>query len=188
MLAGCGDAPDPEADGWAPGQVIDGRGSTTAAVESADQLAQLRGDLDVLGLANVDLDAPAFGDDLTFGPTAPFVSESDLELDRSSPAGLLDSALQALALEDPAALARLSRSRAADPTLNQDHADDAQRRFLAPAVRPYWERIKAAVRAGRVQVQEDGAGGALLLVDVGGAAGAYRIRMKKEGDAWYLVG
>ena len=88
-----------------------------------------------------------------------------------------------------AALARLSRAKEDEPVLDADDALDAERRFLAPAVQPYWRRVATAARLGDVSV-EPGAtpDEAVLRVHVGGAMGSYVIRVFRRGDGWYLAG
>lgn len=121
------------------------------------------------------------------GRPAPVLAEPELVIKRATPKALLGDALQmVLAGEDIAALARLSRSKADRPQLTEDDAADARRRFLSPSMKVYWQKINKAVRAGSYKVVEDG-DEAEVLVDVGGAAGTYRVRLRKEGDAWYLA-
>lgn len=190
-LAGCGDGPGPrdpvEREGVAP--VDSGR---VAAVASAGLTAQQLAWLEQVEAEGFDELDPGPVDDprvRSFGPAPAPLPESPRPIDRSSPEALVRSALEALAAGDVAALARLSVSREERPTLDEDDAFDAERRFLAPAVQPYWERIASAVRAGEVTLRPGHAPDeALLEVRVEGAAGSYLIRLRKRGDGWYLAG
>ncbi len=196
LLGGCGDGPAPDApvdaaDDVAPvdsGQVA----VTTSAGLTAEQVAWLQqvDDDDLAALDVALVDDPGAGPEVASrGPAAAPTEESPRPIDRSTPTALLGSALDALAAADVAALARLSASREERPTLDEDDAADAERRFLAAAVRPYWERIASAVRAGEVTLRPGHAPDeALLEVRVGGAAGAYVLRLRKRGDGWYLAG
>lgn len=192
LLVGCGDGPatreGPDVAPVASGQVA----ATTSAGLTAEQAAWLE-QVDDEGLAALDValpDDPGAGPvTASRGPAAAAVPESTRRIDRTSPTTLLRSALDALAAGDVAALARLSASREERPTLDEDDAFDAERRFLAPAVRPYWERVASAARAGDVTLRPGHAPDeALLEVRVGGAVGAYVIRLRKRGDGWYLAG
>lgn len=190
LLAGCGDGagPGPAAD-VAPVD-SDLAAATTSAGLTAEQAAWLE-QVEADGLTALDLpdaDDPGAGPVASRGPRPAPIAESTRRIDRSSPGALLSSALEALAATDVAALARLSRSRGQRPTLDEDDAFDAERRFLAPAVQPYWERVASAARAGEVTLRPGhGPDEALLEVRVGGAAGVYLIRLRKRGDEWYLA-
>lgn len=188
-LTGCGGDADrggPD-DGVAP--VDTTQTSQAADDQQREWLAQVRAEgLDLLlapGFDGLDEAGPV----ASFGRPAPTIGESARWIDRTTPTALLDSALAALAAEDVAALARLSRPRDERPSLDEDDALDAERRFLAPAVQPYWRRVVGAARLGEVSVRPGHAPDeALLEVHVGGAAGAYLIRLRKRGDGWYLAG
>jgi hypothetical protein len=190
-LAGCGDPPgdDPARDGVAP---VDTAGvATTGSALDAEQVAWLA-QVEADGLDGLELDPGADVDPAAsraMGPAAAKIDESPREIDRTTPDALLGSAIEALAAGDVAALARLSLPRAEQPALDEDDAADAQRRFLAPAVQPYWERVAVAARLGDVSIRTGRAPDeALLEIHVGGAAGAYLIRLRKRGDGWYLAG
>ncbi len=182
ITIGCGDAPeDPPADTAPVGSMI-------LAVPTA--IAEAQAELQSLGLEQVTFEplaadvSPEAKRVASEGPAAKPIAESRRRLDRSTPTALLNDALAALGRRDVPALARLSRAQG---QLTQDDAADATRRFLSPAGTRYWGRIGDAVREGRVRVQEDDAG-AVITVEVGGAAGTYRVRMRREADGWYLAG
>ncbi|RMG18425.1 MAG: hypothetical protein D6731_01995 [Planctomycetota bacterium] len=103
-------------------------------------------------------------------------------MDRRTPQGVLGATLSALAARDLATLASLARPG----PLTVDDAEEARRRFLGPATRRYWQRVAAALGAGRYVVDEDEAG-AWVRVDVGGAAGTYRLRLRRKGAQWFLA-
>lgn len=191
-LAGCG---DPPGDGRARDDVAPVDSAAVAAASTAldaEQVAWL-GQVAAEGLDALDLGDPGADVDPSaprgMGPAAAKIDESPRPIDRTTPDALLGSTIDALAAGDVAALARLSLPRAERPALDEDDAQDAQRRFLAPAVQPYWERVAVAARLGDVSIRAGHAADeALLEVHVGGAAGAYLIRLRKRGDGWYLAG
>lgn len=193
LLAGCGDGPAGQGPGAGVAPVDSGQvAATTSAGLTTEQEAWLEQvDEERLGALDVALaDDPGAGEAVASrGPAPAPIAESTRPIDRTSPTNLLGSALDALAAADVAALARLSVPREQRPTLDEDDAFDAERRFLAPAVQPYWERVASALRAGEVTLRPGHAPDeALLEVRVGGAAGSYVIRLRKRGDGWYLAG
>ncbi len=188
LLAGCGGGGEPAgaADGVAP---LDSA-RVVFAVPAKVDVAQAQAELADLALDQVAFDpvAPdADRDVASQGPAPRAYPEPAAPLDRTSPHALLTGALAALERGDVSALARLSRGRGAHPQLTEDDAADAERRFLSASGIRYWGRIGDAVQRGQVQIQRDGAE-ALILVDVGGAAGSYRVRMKLQEDGWYFAG
>ncbi|MCO5166442.1 MAG: hypothetical protein M9894_08765 [Planctomycetes bacterium] len=192
LVAGCGG--DAERD--APAGDLAPIGSIAAAATDADRREWLE-QVAAEGLDRLALPGPIGGFDgldeagpvAAFGRPAPAIAESTRPIDRTTPTTLLGSALEALAAADVAALARLSRPGGERPTLDEDDALDAERRFLAPAVQPYWRRVAGAARLGEVTVEPGPAPDeARLRIHVGGAAGAYLIRLRKRGDGWYLAG
>lgn len=180
VLAGCGDgAPEAEPPGPPAGELAREDGS--AAVSTAALARELR----ELGLAEVPLPGPGVSAELaSFGPAPAPVAEPERAVDRSSPVALLGSALAAIAAGDLAALARVGSREA----LDEDALAAAERRFLGPATRRYWERIEQALEAGAYRVEPAGGDAVLVVVEVGGAAGAYQLRLQREEDGWYLVG
>lgn len=117
--------------------------------------------------------------------------EPSAPIARATPEALLGSVRELLAardLADPAALARLVYSRGERPVLTEDDAAEVRRRFLGPRTRDYWARLLGAVDAGGFTVVHEDEREALLRVDVGGAAGSYLLRLRREGDEWFLVG
>lgn len=192
-LAGCGEG-GPTPDVQAPDPQTEAAPVGSATEVAAAPAVDLGGPAEVrqAGLERLDLPLPS--DDTSAdrlrsrGPAAPAIRESERAIPRESPRALLGGTLDAFADGDVAALARLSRSPATHPTLDVDDAAEAERRFLGPQTRPYWERISAAVRAGAFAVEHQDERTARIRVDVGGAAGAYVIELTKEGDAWYLSG
>lgn len=180
VLAGCGDgAPEPAPPG-PPAEDL-AREDGAAAVSTVALARELR----ELGLPAVALPGPGVSAALAaFGPAPALVAESPRAVDRSSPSALLGSALAAIAAEDLAALARLGSREA----LDEDALARAERRFLGPATRRYWERIERALEAGAYRVEPAGEDAVWIVVEVGGAAGAYRLRLQREEDGWYLVG
>jgi hypothetical protein len=187
LLAGCGGGePQTTTDGVAP---LDSS-KVTLAVPSRLDVAQAQAELADLALEQVAFDpveANPDRDRATQGRAPAKHPEPAEPLDRTSPSALLDDALGALKRGDVSALARLSRARGAHPQLTEDDAADAKRRFLSPAGTRYWGRIGEAAERGQVQIQTDGAE-ALILVEVGGAAGTYRLRMTLLEDGWYFAG
>ena len=183
-LVGCG---DPEQGAGPVGEVVPTEQVEAAPVASA-ALAQVVG----LGLDQVQFPAPG-GDDearrlASRGPQAAAVAESTLPVDHTTPQGLLEGALTALSLEDTAALARLSLPPSEHTTLNEDDAARAERRFLGPATKSYWDRIASAVRSGAYEVIDLEGDRATVRVDVGGSAGVYVVQLRKVDDGWYLAG
>jgi hypothetical protein len=164
-----------------------------SAVPAAIDVPAAQAELAALGLDRLEV-APVLApgealgapSDAAFQGPAPLPIAEPLPMDRSSPRALLDGALAALAAKDPARLARLSRDRASHPQLTEDDAADAQRRFLSSASGAYWARIAEAVAAGRYRVEDQGQT-ARVLVEVGGAAGTYRLELRQEDDGWYLA-
>jgi len=166
----------------------------TSAV--ADPLVVAR--IEELGLAEVELpgldfpglDAPASQAGFQ-GPAPKPVPESTQPIDQSTPERALRGALDAMARGDAAALARLRRSPASHPQLNEDDAADARRRFLSDAMAPTWKRISQALQRGAYEVvssTEDSTGPTKVVVvlQVGGALGSYRLSLYKDGDAWFM--
>lgn len=147
-------------------------------VARADVLAQGR----MLGLDRVEL----AGDELALPPPAP-IEEPRATIARETPEALVRSALDVLRAGDRAALARLVHSPTERPVLTEDDARAAARRFLGPSTRRYWDRLLAAAAAGRIEVVSEAAGEAVLRIDVGGAAGGYILRLRREGSGWYLA-
>lgn len=117
------------------------------------------------------------------GPAPTPLAESTRALDRSSPEALLTSTLSALAAKDLAALARASVAR---PRLTQDDAAAAERRFLSPAMQPYWKRVRAALASQEYDVVVEG-DRARVDLEVGGAAGRYRLELRRRAKGWYLA-
>jgi len=185
-LAGCG---DPEQGDRPVGVVVpadEGEiAPTVSALVVGDAVAQ---GLDLLRFPTPSDDDPVAARLASRGPLAPSLDESSLFVDHTTPEGLLDGALQALQLKDVAALARLSRPPGERPSLNEDDAAQAERRFLGPATRSYWDRIAAAVSSGAFEVLDLEADRATVRVDVGGSAGVYVIQLRKVNDGWYLAG
>lgn len=192
-LAGCGDgSPTPAGardDGLAP--IESSSAAAPASALDAEQTAWL-GDVAAQGLDALTV-ASGDGPDLdeqvaSVGPRAPAIGESARPIRRETPEALLASALDALSSADVAALARLSRARDERPTLDEEDALEAERRFLAPAVQPYWRRVAVAARLGDISL-EPGASPdeARLRVHVGGAMGSYVIPVRRRGDGWYLA-
>ncbi len=177
--AGCGERPDGEAPAPPPPRFAE------AAPVSTLSPAALAAEVRALGL---DLLTPGRGTvaagatEASQGPPPRAVADSTLIPDRTRPAALLESAFAALEASDAAALARLSRRG----PLDEDAVAAAERRFLGPVTRRYWERVQAAVAAGALRTDVTGAE-AVLTVEVGGAAGAYRVRLRREEDGWYLA-
>ena len=192
-VAGCGDPPgnDPARDDVAPvDSAAIAAASTALDAEQVAWLGQVTqdglGDLAPQDEPGADFDPSA---PRAMGPAAAKIDESPRAIDRTTPDALLGSAIDALAAGDVAALARLSLPRAEQPALDEDDAEDAQRRFLAPAVQPYWESVAVAARLGDVSLEAGhGPDEALLKIHVGGAVGVYLIRLRKRGDGWYLAG
>ena len=122
------------------------------------------------------------------GPAPAAIAESAQPVDQSSPESLVTGAIDAIARQDVAALARLSRSSSERPSLTEDDAADARRRYLAPAMAPTWSRVAAALQAGRFEIQETAPTQVVVVVRVGGALGSYRISLRKNGDSWFMVG
>ena len=122
------------------------------------------------------------------GPAPAEIAESTRPVDQSDPARLVSGALEAMARGDLAALARLSRTPAERPRLTDDDAADARRRYLAPAMAPTWSRVAAAIDAGRFEVVASEPAQVVVVVQVGGALGTYRISLRKDGDSWFMVG
>jgi len=192
LFVGCSDGDPPHAD--APPPEPNPQLSTTSDVDSSrvaraqplDPAPEL---LSVhLPEAELLVEAPEAEQRLaSHGPTAPRIAEPQQQIQRETPQALLSGALKAIASRDLAALARLSRDGERHPALNVDDAAAAQRRFLSPAGRRYWSRIEAAIAAGAYEIHETG-DEARIRVQVGGAAGTYDIRLRKEGNEWYLAG
>lgn len=179
MAIGCGGAPEDPVAAAETAPV----GSMIPAIAEAQAELQTLG-FDQVTLQPVPADAsPEARRVASSGPAAKRIADSAVRVDRSTPSALLTDALAALSRRDVAALARLSR---AEGQLTEDDAADAARRFLSPAGARYWGRVSDAVRAGRMRVVEDDAG-AVITVEVGGAAGVYRVRMRREVDGWYLA-
>lgn len=122
------------------------------------------------------------------GPAPAEIPESERPVDQSDPARLVAGALDAIARQDLAALARLSRTPGERPRLTEDDAADARRRYLAPAMAPTWSRVAAALEAGRYEVVASEPAQVVVVVQVGGALGTYRISLRKDGDSWFMVG
>jgi hypothetical protein len=189
-LVGCGDPQEPAAAAPPPGE----SGVMVAPVDSRSGDAVLA-EVASRGLDRVGLPAGPLGEvepeearRLSAGPAPAPIPEPSVPVDRSSPGRLLESALDAVLREDLAALARLSRSRGQQPTLTEDDALAAQRRFLAPSTQPYWERVREALARGEVELERSQPGRAVLRIQVGGAAGTYSIELREEADGWYLAG
>lgn len=183
-LSGCGDeraAPVP----GAPAPV-----GSLAAVGSPVIVGDVLAEGRALGLETLALPAPGSPEEeLEAARTAARpIPEPAAPIARETPAALLFSARALLAARDPAALARLVHSPAARPVLTEDDAAEARRRFLGPRTRDYWARLLGAAAEGGFTVVREDAGEALLRVEVGGAAGAYLLRLRREGDGWFLVG
>ncbi|MBL4850655.1 MAG: hypothetical protein JKY65_34495, partial [Planctomycetes bacterium] len=162
-----------------------------APIASSNQPSpQVLANLAELGLESVDvpdLETPLRREGATYqGPAPAFLAESERPLDQSSPERALRGALDALARQDLAALARLRRSPRSHPRLTEDDGADARRRFLSPSMAPTWKRIGAALQAGAFQVVTSSPGKAVVVVQVGGALGTYRISLHKDGDAWFM--
>lgn len=190
LVAGCGNEPAPPAS-QAPLADPAPLAPVTSAV--ADPLVVAR--IDELGLAEVELpalDAPAPKSRGGFqGPAPKVIAESATPIDQSSPERALRGALDALARGDAAALARLRRPRAKHPQLTEDDAADARRRFLSDSMAPTWKRISEALQRGAYEVvssTEDSTGPTKVVVvlQVGGALGSYRLSLYKDGDAWFM--
>ncbi|MGE0713156.1 MAG: hypothetical protein AB7N76_12045 [Planctomycetota bacterium] len=140
--------------------------------------------LPVVGAGEAARRAPA--DAQAFrGPGPAAVPEPARSLRRDAPQVLLASALEALTRGDEAGLARACLDPAAHPTLTEDDAACARRRFLTPAVRPYWDKVRRALRDGRCQVSVEGRR-ATVELDTGGALGRARLSLRQEDDGWYL--
>jgi hypothetical protein len=197
-VAGCGQtsAPPPAMVVDPPPAVAEDISTTTAGVKSQSVVdPAVLTQLDALGLAEIglELDAPLELEETSSdtsrgfqGPAPRTIPESKLPIDRRRPASLLQGTMAAMAAKDESALARLSRDRATHPTLNEDDAADARRRFLTPAIRPYWDRVRKALRAGEYEVSVEGRS-ATLRMKVGGALGTTRIQLRQEDDGWYLA-
>ena len=98
----------------------------------------------------------------------------------------IESTLRALRGGDLLALAQATRPAGA--ALSEEDAAEAERRFLSPAGRAYWGRIAAAVQRGAWSVVEEEPERVRLRVEVGGAAGAYLLELRRRGERWYLAG
>lgn len=186
---GCGQESQPPRT---VGQAIPGQTAPVGSRAVTPEMARQVSLLETLALAGPEQpDAPSEarprGAAGYQGPPPARVRESRLAIDRTSPRRLLAGTLRALAARDLSALARLSRDPQRHPHLSTDDAQDARRRFLAPAVRPYWTKVRQALQRGAFSVRERGAR-ATVRVEVGGAAGSYRIELRKKGDQWYLAG
>lgn len=120
------------------------------------------------------------------GPAPKVIAESSRPIDRSAPRTLLSGALEAIARGDEAALARLVHSPTEQPSLTEDDAADARRRFLSSSIRPYWDRLSAAVAEGKIEVQGN-ENEAQVRVRVGGALGSVRIDLRRKEDGWSLA-
>jgi hypothetical protein len=188
FLIGCGDeSPLPPVELAPPAPV-----TSSVTLAKAAEVDAARAELAVLGLAELrfaalDSESSEDGRDPSLGPAPEVIAESPLRVNRETPKNLLDGTLRALALGDVAALARLSRDPTRSPQLNQDDATDARRRFLTSSGRAYWARIAKAIQQGQFDVNGNDQT-AVVQLEVGGAAGSYRVRMRKEIDGWYLDG
>ena len=187
-LSGCGGEPQAPAPAPAPPAA-----AASAAPLSSAAVKVLRAELAGLSLPELAAPSPATPTEearpnapkASFqGPAPRPLAESARRLKQTTPRAALGSTLGALQARDTAALARLIRGPGS--SLTEDDALEVRQRFLSLAGRSYWARVATALRAGKFQI-EVRASEAWVSVSVGGAAGTYRIRMKKEGGTWFLA-
>jgi hypothetical protein len=190
LVVGCGNEPALPAP-----EVRTPKAAPLAPITSvvADPLVVAR--IDELGLAEVELpalDAEAPPSQAGYqGPAPRVIADSASPIDQSSPERALRGALDAIARSDAAALARLRRSPAKHPRLTEDDAADAQRRFLSDSMAPTWKRISQALQRGAYEVisstqDTTGPTKVVVVLQVGGALGSYRLSLYKDGDAWFM--
>ncbi len=189
LVVGCGNEPP------LPAPKVQSANAPLAPVTSATADPLVIAQIEELGLAEVELpglDARATKATQGFqGPAPKPIADSALPIDQSSPERALRGALDAMARGDAAALARLRRSPASHPQLTEDDAADARRRFLSDSMAPTWKRISQALQRGAYEVvssTEDTTGPTKVVVvlQVGGALGSYRLSLYKDGDAWFM--
>ncbi|MEZ6187708.1 MAG: hypothetical protein R3F62_22200 [Planctomycetota bacterium] len=179
---GCADdAPPPPGAGVAPvvSEALAGRAPVAPVASSAALASLQRLKLDALPL---DLgSAAALG-----APAARELDDSSRAIAHETPEALIEDTLAALAAGDVLALARALRGPGG--ALTEDDAARAELRFLAPSAQQFWGRVAEAVREGNVDwVPGETPDEAWLVAHVGGAAGSYRIRLRREGEAWVLA-
>ena len=191
LVVGCGNEPPPPGPSFPAAKAKAPLAPVTSAIADPLLLAQI----DELGLAQVELpalDAPAAKAEGGFqGPPPRPVADSAMPIDQTSPERALRGALDAIARSDAAALARLRRSPASHPQLNEDDAADARRRFLSDSMAPTWKRISQALQRGAYEVvsstkDSTGPTKVVVVLQVGGALGTYRLSLYKDGDAWFM--
>lgn len=193
LVVGCGnDAPAPAPPVRPAPPAAAPLAPVTSAV--ADPLVVAR--IDELGLAEVELpaldaDSPKKTKGDFQGPAPKVLADSASPIDQGSPERALRGALEAIVREDALALARLRRPRSSHPRLTEDDAADARRRFLSDSMAPTWKRISAALQRGAYEVvtsakDSSGPTQVVVVVQVGGALGSYRLSLYKDGDAWFM--
>jgi len=182
-LAGC----DGRAGEAIPADVGPVASAAEAPRDREARRAEVLAEVAALGLDRVEVGDPdGLGALDADGPPAPPLEPSPLDLRRDTPEAALESVLGAIAAGDPAALAALTEAPGA--ALDGDDAAAARRRFLGPQTRTYWDRIAQALAEGAYETLSEGPDAAVVRVHVGGAAGSYRLRLQREGDAWLLAG
>ena len=160
-------------------EALVGRGPV-ASVASSQVLAEVRR----LKLDGLPLDLAAVADRAPLA-AAP-VADSPRKIEAESPQALVQGTLAAIAAGDALALARALRGPGG--SLTEDDAAAAELRFLSPSARAFWARVAQALEEGDVDwVDGEGPDEAWLIANVGGAAGSYRIKLRREGEAWVLA-
>jgi len=151
-----------------------------APVASDQLLARLRAQR--LDRLPVDLTALADAEP----PAARHLEDSARPIEADSPEALVSGTLEAIAAGDLLALARALRGP--EGALTEDDTAAAELRFLAPSARAFWARVARAVEDGDVDwIDGEQPDEAWLVANVGGAAGSYRIRLRREGETWVLA-
>lgn len=132
---------------------------------------------------------PAVQEDVIkpMGDPFPAVVESTVPMQNETPTALIAGTLDARARGDNAWLARTLESTVKKPSLTMEDTNIAWRQFTSHLIKPLWDKLEAAWKAGDYAVAEDG-DRATMTFKVGGNLDTVPIAMIRIGGKWYYAG
>lgn len=121
------------------------------------------------------------------GDPFPAVAESTVPMQNETPAALIAGTLDARARGDDAWLARTLESTAKKPSLSVEDTNVAWRQFTSRLIKPLWDKLETAWKAGEYTISEDG-DKATITFKVGGNLDSVTLTLIRIGGKWHHAG
>ena len=121
------------------------------------------------------------------GDPFPAVAESTVPMQNDTPTALIAGTLDARARGDLAWLARTLESTVKKPSLTMEDTNVAWRQFTSRLIKPLWDKLEAAWKAGEYKISEYG-DKATITFKVGGNLDSVPISLVRIGGKWFHAG